>query len=319
MPASYVHICAASRAVLKWAPEKEEIILDAVLAGAEGPDPLFYSFIPKKGRTGAPKLGTLIHKKRTGAFLDELAKNCRDSALLRSFLYGFLSHYATDTVCHPYIFTKSFDDNGKLDSNKHCKYEHAMDVYIYRRLGNVKGLPLQFGGYAKLKAAEKNKIAEAFHKAVAAVFPEEGLEYRDVRKSFDDAVFYCKLLRSCAAKKKSLLLSVALKTKAAGLVDSHTMPNVPVTAFEGSYSVSGFTWDTMLNNEHSEWRSPWEPEKARNESFDELYTAAVARSVEFMEAARGYFTGDITADRFSAIHGDMSYDSGIPWEKTKAL
>ena len=318
MPASYIHICAASDAILKWAPEDEKIDLNAVLAGAEGPDPLFYSFITKKGKQSLPELASLMHKTRTGAFLDELAKNVGDSKLLKSYVYGFLSHYATDTVCHPYIFTKSFAD-GKLSSNKHCKYEHAMETYVYRRKGFMAGLPKQLEGFAKLNGVEKKEIATFLTKAISKVFPEHPVSVAEIRKSFRDAVFFSKLLRSCALKKKSLILGIAKKLPIAGLVDSHLMVNLKPNAFDGALELSGFKWEDMLNRDHKEWRSPWEQDRPRTESFDELFGKAVDRTKEVMQGAKAFFDGKSPLEEFSALHGDMSYDSGIPWEQTKAL
>ncbi len=318
MPASYIHICAASDAVLKWAPEDEKINLNAVLAGAEGPDPLFYSFITKKGMQSLPELASRMHKTRTGAFLDELAKNAQGSALLKSFVYGFLSHYATDTVCHPYIFTKSFED-GKFSGDKHCKYEHALETYVFRRKGNMVGLPRQMEGYARLGFGEKKEIAALLTKTIAKVFPEVTVSAAQIKKSFGHSVFFAGLLRKCALKKNSLLLNIAKKTPIAGLADSHLMANLPVTAFDGGLTLSGFKWDDMLNKGHNEWRSPWEPERQRTESFDELFGKAVERSKQFMEGAKALFDKKVSKEEFSAIHGDMSYDSGIPWEQTKPL
>lgn len=317
MPASYIHICAASDAVLKWAPEDEKINLNAVLAGAEGPDPLFYSFITKKGAQSLPDVASRMHKTRTGAFLDELAGNAGSSPLLKSFVYGFLSHYATDTVCHPYIYTKSVADDGSLSNNKHCKYEHSVETYVYRRKGNMVGLPKQLEGYARLSGAEKKEIAVLMSKSISAVFPETPVSVAEVRKSFRDAVFFSRLLRNCALKKRSLLLSIAKKLPIAGLVDSHLLVNAPVTAFDKPFEVSGYRWEDMLNKDHKEWRSRWEPDVVRTESFDELFGKSVERSKALMAGTKAFFDGKMSAGDFSALHGDMSYDSGIAWEKTK--
>ena len=185
MPASYVHICSASNAVLKWAPENEKLHLNAVQAGSEGPDPLFYSFIPKKGGTNLPAVANAMHKTKTGAFLKSLVGNAGTSTLLKSFVYGFLSHYATDTVMHPYIYTKSFEENGDYNGNKHCKYEHAMEVYVYRRSGNMRGLPVQLAGFAALKPAEKVQIAALLEKCIGEVYPELAPTKEEIKKICD--------------------------------------------------------------------------------------------------------------------------------------
>lgn len=321
MPASYVHQCVATDALAKLKVIPDRLMTEAVLAGSEGPDPLFFTLHTKKGQQAPPEVGHLLHKERTGAFLKELIVEAGKNPLLQSFVYGFLAHYATDTVCHPYIYTKSFNDDGTYNGNRHCKFEHVLEVLLYRTQGHSTGLPVQMGGYKALSASEKKHIAELFARAINATFPEHALSTKAVYKSFKDSILNCDLLRFFGQKKHSLVLSIVAKTPAKDLIDSHSVPNIPLSAMEDGkpFSISGYTWETLANREKSEWRSYWEPEKPRNESFSELYDMAVERSVIFITAAIRYFGKQCRIDDVMSIIGDMCYDSGIPWEQTTKL
>ena len=321
MPASYVHQCVASDALAKLKVIPDKLLTEAVLAGSEGPDPLFFTLHTKKGQQAPPEVGHLLHKERTGAFLKALITGAGQNSVLQSFVYGFLAHYATDTVCHPYVYSKSFNSDGSYNGNKHCKFEHVLEVLLYRTQGHNTGLPLQMGGYKGLSKSEKKQIAGLFASAINATFPEHKLTEKAVFKSFKDSILNCDLLRFFGKKKHSLVLSIVSKTPAAGLIDSHSIPNIPLSAMEEGkpFSISGFTWETLANREKLEWRSYWEPDKPRNESFSELYDSATERSVSFITAAVRFFDKQCEIDDVMAIIGDMCYDSGIAWEKTARL
>lgn len=320
MPASYLHQCIANDTIKKLETELGININEAAfLAGAEGPDPLFFTLKSEKGVQAPPEVGHLLHQQKTGDFLINIAKYAGEDPICQSFVLGFLAHYGTDTVFHPFIYSRSFENNGKCNGNKHCKFEHILDVYYYRKNGNKKGLPKHMAGYASLKKGEKDRIAGIFSKAIADALPEHALEFVAVRKSFDDAVFLCRLLRKESCKKFSLLLWYIGRTKAAAFVDSHVMPNVSTDELlKDEFVTKYYSWKDILNSEKADWYSYWEKNILRNDSVDELYQKAVERATLFGKAGIKYFE-DKNEDSLRDVVKDMSYDSGLPWKKTSKI
>ncbi len=88
--------------------------------GAQGPDFLFYlNFLPWKKKKGSSDLGTLMHRDNTDQILDKVFRDLeKPSEQLRSYLYGFLAHYALDSAMHPFIYfhTKNEYEQKRLES-----------------------------------------------------------------------------------------------------------------------------------------------------------------------------------------------------------
>ena len=67
MPASYVHQSVAAHAADALSLQDSAAERSALLAGAEGPDPMFFCFRP--GKPFAPLVGSLLHTQKTDDFL----------------------------------------------------------------------------------------------------------------------------------------------------------------------------------------------------------------------------------------------------------
>lgn len=303
MPASYVHQCVAARAgesLFPHAPER-----DALLAGAEGPDPLFYSIMPTPGSPIAPRLGSILHTQKTDDFALALCDACAPSALTRAYACGFLTHYATDTTFHPFVYARSRTPSGGYSSNAHCLLEHQLETLHFRREGHAEGLPVQMAGVAALSDESRMEIARAFSAAISRVFPERAMRPERIKKSFDDAVALCRLLRSEDGKKYQTLGALLRPFRLDFALHAHMMPLTPP--------------DTdIANDSHTPWASIWTPDEVRTESFDDLFAAACARARELVECAQGYMTGHVSYASLRALHGGNSFDSGLSWQTTCA-
>ena len=86
---------------------------------------------------------------------------------------------------------------------------------------------------------------------------------------------------------------------------AHMMPKEPPT-------------HDIMNDAHNPWASLWVPDIRRQESFDDLYAAAVERAKTLASAADEYMLGKTSYATLRALHGGFSYDSGLPWLTTCA-
>ncbi|MBP5306214.1 MAG: zinc dependent phospholipase C family protein [Lachnospiraceae bacterium] len=282
---------------------------------------MFFSLISKKGAIKPPDVGHLLHTTKTGEFILALIKGSVNDPVLKSYTLGYLSHYGTDTIFHPYIYTKSFLPDGTYSGDMHCTFEHVLDAYTYRKRGHETGVPTHMLGFIKLTSSEKERIAGLFSSALVAVHPEFALTRREVVKSFSDAITFCRLLKREGTKKFSLLISAASLTPVRGAMFSHIVPDDSIENIcsKEGYSYQGFFWDNVINEEHNTWRSYWEPDTPRNEGYAELYTLALSRGSAFISSALGFFSGAISIDAVAGTVGDMSFDSGLPWDKTEKI
>ena len=302
MPASYVHQCVASQALNALSLCANDAQRFAALAGAEGPDPFFFSLAPNPGGPYPPKVGSILHTQKTDDFLLALAGACAGSDLLRAYCLGFFTHYATDTTFHPFVYAHSLTENG-YSGTEHCLLEHGLETLHYRRTGHHRGLPVQMNGFSSLSAAHKDEIARALAAALRNVFPEHALSIRRVRASFDDAVGLCRLLRSESGRKYRAFGGALTPFGLSKAVHAHMMPSEPPEA-------------DIANDAHAAWASPWQPGLTRHDSFDELFSAAVTRAKELVACADGAMRGRVSQASLRSCIGGFSYDSGLPWRET---
>lgn len=305
MPASYVHQSVASSICDALALFDSPVLRSAVLAGSEGPDPLFFSVITLPGTPLVPKVGSLMHTRKTDDFMLALADACAASELTRAYCCGFFTHYATDTTFHPFVYAHSLQEDGSYSSTAHCTLEHQLETLHYRRQGHEKGLPMQMAGYIQLSGDDKDEIARALTKAIHAVFPGETLNVSHVRKSFDDAVRLCGYFRSERGIKYRTLGSILKPFHLDKTLHCHMMPAQPPEK-------------DIMNDAHRAWASIWLPGETRTDSFDDLYAKAVSRGKDLVSAAHDYMLGSTSYATLRTLHGGYSFDSGLPWQTTCA-
>lgn len=299
MPASYVHQCIARRALAERLAPGE--LLDAALAGAEGPDSFFYAIAPNPGGIYPPRLGSLIHTQRTDDFLLALTEVCAGSELTRAYALGFFTHYAADTTFHPFICAHSRTSKGRYSGNAHCLLEARLETLHYRRTGHPNGLPVQFAGFEALDSAAREQIARALSEAVARVFPEHALSAKCIAFGFDTSLTVCRLLRSQDGTKYRVAGLVPFGLGA--FAHAHMMPLT-------------LPREDIANDAHAPWASLWEPDKTRTQSFDDLFAAAVKRASELAACACDVWAGRTSKDALRALTGGLSYGSGIPWRQS---
>ena len=104
MPEGYTHVRTAQKAAA--AIHYKVQCPAAFAAGANGPDSFFcYEVWKKRAKRhfDLPTLGNRMHEEQTGAFLRSLCRHVKSRPQVE-YALGFLSHYAADTVVHPFVY-----------------------------------------------------------------------------------------------------------------------------------------------------------------------------------------------------------------------
>ena len=138
MPAFFTHKIIADQ-VLKRLPTD---IFDKItcapcyFTGAQGADPFFiYRPFKRKGYN----LGRTMHRQNVCEFF----KNAKDflsngNESESSYIYGYLTHYATDTTFHPYVYNLERTLRAELPKrrrkdNLHFLIERDIDSFIFEK------------------------------------------------------------------------------------------------------------------------------------------------------------------------------------------
>ncbi|MUT94444.1 MAG: hypothetical protein EP147_00265 [Subdoligranulum sp.] len=104
MPEGYTHVRTAQKAAT--AIHYKVQCPAAFAAGANGPDSFFcYEVWKKRAKRhfDLPTLGNRMHEEKTGEFLRSLCRHVKSRPQVE-YALGFLSHYAADTVVHPFVY-----------------------------------------------------------------------------------------------------------------------------------------------------------------------------------------------------------------------
>ena len=131
MPEGYTHVRTAHKAA--EAIHYKIQCPAAFAAGANGPDSFFcYEVWKKRAKRhyDLPGLGNRMHEEKTGAFLRSLCANVKTRPQVE-YALGFLSHYAADTVVHPFIYAMCKPGCPYAGKGGHGYLEIALDSTLH--------------------------------------------------------------------------------------------------------------------------------------------------------------------------------------------
>lgn len=139
MPAYSSH-CIFARELLPflYTDADFEINEDAVMIGTQGPDIFFFHRVfPWMPGKSLRKTGSALHRAKPADILDAMRSYCsvsKEKDIAKSYVSGFIMHYALDRRCHPYVY--SYQDKilkSRPLTNPHTAHntiEMAMDSYL---------------------------------------------------------------------------------------------------------------------------------------------------------------------------------------------
>ena len=291
MPEIAVHHFFGTR-VFQELPEKirKKILPEQYRTGVRGPDPLgivrfWCPPVWKKlhGRSSE------MHNHGADAFFRRLSRETREQTgelrrQLFSYECGFLTHYFLDSVCHPYVIYRT--GLGKAYSGNHRSLEHAMD-----RLGLARnGMDLRKRPVTR-QILRKSGLPVSMKQSVDAVYAEV-FGWKDAWKHIN---------RSLKDERRFLRLTEDPKGFLARIARGGTMASL-------SYAEKAYLNADPENENHREWRNPYEPEMESNQSFAELTNQAAK---EAQQAIRELYLYVWDGAPYPSSIGNRSYESGL--------
>ena len=288
MPACLTHYHFAKNVLARLSQEEGQGIQECPFYwGAQGPDFLFcHRYLPwMKGRDlrdYGDKLHSETKPSQTFQSLRNFLERHKDPAY-RSYVLGFVCHYALDSTAHPYVNdlaahlrkTRPWE----TQSTMHGEVEASLDAIILRRETGM--LPSQVNVkqmFPKSESAQR-RIAKLYHSVLLSACGEDVPE-GELLRATNDAHFVFSLLNDRTGLKRQVFQRVE-KGKPS-LVTSHI---VPITEEDGV---------DFANIQHSPWGDP--PSK---QSFFDLFDQAI-------ELAKQLITRFDTCD-FAALTGERPF------------
>lgn len=296
MPSGYLHKRCAEQACAQSGVTP--VARDALIFGAQGPDPLFLlGMFPLRPSSKPLPCGHTLHTTRTGAFLAALLRIARERGPVeRAYAMGFLTHYALDATVHPYVYAHSYTKKGRYSSSTHMRLEKHWDSLYYHRDGH-RGTSVTMPGILETQA-DWPKIAALVADACRAVYPDMNLTETMLLSAYRDSARANRLTHSPSGIKYGLVWVLERLIGKPRLATSHMAPRFPSRR-------------DIENRAHLPWRNPANPDTERREGLDELFPAAVNRAAELLRAADHFYAGSIDEDALAAVIGNVGYDTGM--------
>lgn len=302
MPEGYTHIrtakAAAQLANLSIANEA------AFGCGANGPDMLFcYRVWRKSANRGEnlPLIGERLHNENTGVFLRTLVEGAKTPDE-RSYVLGFLAHYATDCTVHPYVvyLCQSGQPYGKKGG--HGYFEIALDSYLHRQDTGKGGVPVE-DNTPKLCGAPLAQVGALLQAGI-----QNALGVAVSREALADSFFHTRYMRRLFVSrfkiKYALFWLLEPLFGGRGFITGHVTPA----------TLCG-TGRHPKGQLPVKWRHPFSGEMMEDD-LEGLLDKAARRSAAYMLAAQGYWDGKLRLEKLLRLLGSASYLSGLPDEQS---
>lgn len=270
MPAATTHVEMA-KDVLRTAPYLHEMIENKSMffLGSQGPDMLFFSrasVLPGSLK----KYGNQMHEEKVWEVISYFEGYAEEDADLKSYITGYLCHYALDSTAHPLVYAVSHalhKDGGPSEGEIHVGLESEIDIWTLAQRGRSIE---DYNVYAYLKVNEECnlKLAEMYHNMLKDIFGYN-ISVNRIRQSIRDIAAYTKVL---APNEKKYQIFY----------------NIEKVVFGGSHAMTAMMLnDTKvresINLDHKSYTLPWAPYDTINASFPELYGKAVIKAQKLIE------------------------------------
>lgn len=291
MPEGYTHIRTARRAA--EAVRYKIKCPAAFAAGANGPDTFFsyQAWKPARKRLyDLPALGRRLHNEKTGPFLRSLVNHVRTVPQIE-YAMGFLSHYAADTVVHPYVEALCRPGMPYAQKGGHGYFEAALDTLLHEQDTGSAAVPAADSAPA-LAGEALADIANLLHTCLQEVYDlDVPVEY--LADSFYHNTKLRGLFPSRFGVRRAFYWLVEPLFAGRGYITGHVTPR------------------KLKNDLPADWTDPFSGEEHHEDIFT-LLAKAQSRSEKFMAATILAWGGQLPGPALAEQLGSMSYLEGRP-------
>lgn len=277
--------------------------------GAQGPDLLFfYDCFPSSGKGALKELGSIMHRKKTGAFLlkgfEKLQNVSYDKSWtnLAVYLCGFICHFTLDRMLHPYVYWSTdqwiWGVDGTPRMVTHQQLEMALDITLWKEIKNKPAYKEKTRKLVEIGKAWPIGVESFLTEAFSEIYGIE-VSQKELNKILKDFYRGHDLLYDPKGWKKALI----------NWLDSFTgggikPPKIP-------YPVRNDDTIDWANRKKRTWTNPFIEGELHETSVDEiLEDAADTAAIHINTLFSKIFNNESIDDLFP----DLSYITGVPCE-----
>ena len=274
--------------------------------GTQGPDIFLFHRLWPPVTLSKALFGTasLIHSSAPDKLFEafsEYLETSENKDVAKSYIYGFILHYALDRNCHPYVYAFqnqiTAEDKHIHSLAAHNVVEHAVDTYL---LYNRKKIypPSLFNPDETFTNidSELNEIARLMHFVISKAYGKE-VEESEIKKAITDTA---KLQATLSDKNGGA-------TRIAHMIERPLGPVIGYFKLSASIKPKDLEIaDKYANIRHKEWTSPYD-KITRSDSFEELFEESKPDAIElikgFNEICEGKKSGFEVTENISFLTG----------------
>lgn len=247
-----------------------EFNFDAAAIGTQGPDIFFFHRLLPFSMFGVPKnkIGSLLHRAKPEKIFDAFCEYLPLSLspdIAKSYIAGFIMHYALDRNCHPYVYYLQ----SKICQNKkaihksavHNLIESAADTYFLFKHGKIYDIS-QFDSAETI--TDDIAVIDETARLLAFVVPKVTGKYID-EKDAATAIADTKRMQRILQNRHGVLLPICVG------VETVFAPIIKFFKFSTMIKPRDLEKsEKYVNINRLKWKSPYD-DKIRNESFEDLF------------------------------------------------
>ena len=278
--------------------------LDDYITYSQGPDILFFYRIlfPIGNALHIQHLGSRVHREKVNKFFISLINNIKKDKNPKQFIYliGLVTHYAGDTICHPFVNYKAYELEKITKKKKdfHFKIEAYIDNYIL----STKNINYKTFKCHKLafNAKKYDEVVDLLNKSYLEVFNEKNIG-NIYYKSLKNMKFFFHLLRYDPFRIKRYFYNFIYFLARFYKRDIRYL----------SYNFSLLENDFYLNLNKKTWYNIKNKDIKYNKSFIELYNEVIDKSIYMIKVLYEYIyeNKDVNLEK---LFGNLSYANGLP-------
>ncbi len=321
MPDILTHLVCAHQSTLTINNKVKEIIYQnkkIFNLGAQGPDFFFYYKIaPWLDSKDIPKFADYIHSKHTKQFFvnavsllkndikeDFFESTNLDSIAHKKFSYicGFLSHHALDSIAHPYVFYHS-----GIDSSHNHKYLECIIDTLIRQKYDTKKMKLASPGKAiHIKGYDKRIISEYLSDIISLTY-EEIIDPPIIAKAINEIQLINRAVYNPYKYKRYGFEKLDKGLKLGGKLATAIFPAKIDPKID------------YLNYTHKEWVHPCDDSIKYTSSFMDLLNESIKETSLSIYNLEMYLKGITTRDEYTITIKNVLYDTGLDPEKSQKM
>lgn len=264
MPAATTHYEFSKDVYLNLSNEIVDKItnLHMYYLGSQGPDLFFFSEAGI-GKSSLNTYGSLLHKEKIHEVITYLYEHSLQDSDLLSYTYGYICHYALDSLAHPLIYYMAAHglQNNESENIKHFRIEAYIDSKI------LESKERTISSYDVYKAVaiskcDNVKLASLYQKLFKDLFNID-ISFNKIQQTIKDCPKYLRLLKPQPTKFKVI-----------GKIESI----LKMDHYASSLMLNNELNEDVLNLQKRQWFNIFEPEIKANDSFFELYDNAIVKA-----------------------------------------